>query len=246
MRAVIRKPEKERTAAEQKIADDYFPVLRIDSGKIMEIMPAAERKKYQAISKQLEQAGRRRGGAVLPAFWTVEVDPHKALEKSYILTSGDPDRPEKNHEVQPGWPFAPAKIDFRDGRVEAFSDWLTAPENPLFARVAVNRLWQWHFGEGLQKMPSDFGKLGGTPANPRAARLAGRRVREAPFQHEGDAPADRHLGHLQAGVGGRARSGHGQRQGRSGQRVSVAFPAAAAGGRADLGFDSVARPATSI
>ena len=33
--------------------------------------------------------------------------------------------------------------------------------------MAVNRLWQWHFGEGLHKTPSDFGKLGGTPANPR-------------------------------------------------------------------------------
>ena len=32
-------------------------------------------------------------GASIPAFWTVEVDPKKELEKSYILTSGDPDRP---------------------------------------------------------------------------------------------------------------------------------------------------------
>jgi hypothetical protein len=83
------------------------------------------------------------------------------------LTSGEPDRPEKDHEVKPGWPFAPQPIDFRDGRIEAFADWLTAPENPLFARVAVNRLWQWHFGEGLQRTPSDFGELGGTPVNPR-------------------------------------------------------------------------------
>jgi hypothetical protein len=96
----------------------------------------------------------------------VEVDPKKAQEKSYILTSGDPDRPQKDHEIEPGWPFAPPKIDFRDGRLEAFADWLTAAENPLFARVAVNRLWQWHFGEGLQKSASDFGKLGGTPVNP--------------------------------------------------------------------------------
>ena len=83
----------------------------------------------------------------------MEVDPKKALEKSYILTSGDPDRPEPKHEVDPGWPFAPAGVEFREGRIEAFSDWLTAPENPLFARVAVNRLWQWHFGEGLHKTP---------------------------------------------------------------------------------------------
>src|SRR5207237_7190131 len=72
-----------------------------------------------------------------------------------------------DHDVLAGWPCGPAKIDYREGRIEAFTDWLTAPDNPLFARVADNRLWQWHFGEGLQKIPSDFGKLGGTPANPR-------------------------------------------------------------------------------
>ncbi len=164
VQAVIRKPENARSVAEQKIADDYFPVLRIDAGKLTEIMPAAERKQYQELRRQLEQVGG--GGRSLPAFWTVEVDPKRALEKSYILTSGDVDRPEKNHEVEPGWPFAPPGIDFREGRIEAFSDWLTAPENPLFARVAVNRIWQWHFGAGLHATPSDFGRLGGTPVNP--------------------------------------------------------------------------------
>ena len=34
-------------------------------------------------------------------------DRARELEKSYILTSGDPERPEKNKPVEPGWPFAP-------------------------------------------------------------------------------------------------------------------------------------------
>jgi hypothetical protein len=169
---IIRKPEKERTVAEQKIADDYFPVLRIDGDKIQEVMPPDVLKKYKELQAQVNQAGGgaaggRGGRGGLPAFWTVEWDRGRELEKSYILTSGDPERPEKNRPVEPGWPFAPAKIDFREGRIETFSDWLTAPGNPMFARVAVNRLWQWHFGEGLQKNPSDYGTLGGTPSNPR-------------------------------------------------------------------------------
>ena len=174
VRPVILKPEKQRTPAEQKIADDYFPVLRIDADKFLAIMPAADRKKYEELQRQLGRGGggaggggRRRGPGAVPAFWTVEVDPQKATEKSYVLTSGDPERPEKNHEVEPGWPFAPKEIDFRDGRIEAFSDWLTAPDNPLFARVAVNRLWQWHFGQGLHRTPSDFGNLTGAPSNPK-------------------------------------------------------------------------------
>jgi hypothetical protein len=166
VRAVILKDEKDRAAAEQKIADDYFPVLRIDSDKIAEIMPQEQRARYQELQQQLNSIGGGRRGSSLQAFWAVEVDPKKATEPSYMLTSGDPDRPEKNHPVEPGWPFAPANIDFRDGRVEAFSDWLTAPQNPMFARVAVNRLWQWHFGEALEKTPSDFGKMGGMPSNP--------------------------------------------------------------------------------
>jgi hypothetical protein len=169
VQTVIRKPEKDRTVAEQKIADDYFPILRIDSDKINEILPEEVRKQHGELQKKLDAAtagSGRRGGRAIPAFYTVEVDRIREQEKSYILTSGDPARPEKQHEVQPGWPFTDAKHDFREGRIEAFADWLTAPENPLFARVAVNRLWQWHFGEGLQKLASDFGKLGGQPSHP--------------------------------------------------------------------------------
>jgi hypothetical protein len=168
VRAVILKPERQRTPQEQKVADDYFPVLRIDGDKINEILPEADRKRLRELERERDAAtgGGGGGGANVPSFWTVESDPKKELEKNYELTSGDPDRPELNHEVGPGWPFAANDIDFREGRREAFSDWLTAPQNPLFARVAINRLWQWHFGEGLQKLPSDFGNLGGTPSNP--------------------------------------------------------------------------------
>lgn len=171
VQTIIKKAEKQRTPAEQKIADDYFPVLRIDPAKIQEVMSPEQAKDYRSLQQELARAGTggRRGGgpAAIPTFWTVEVDPKKELEPSYILTSGDTERPEKNHEVKPGWPFAPENIDFREGRIEAFSDWLTTKQNPMFARVAVNRLWQWNFGEGLERSSSDFGKLGGTPSNPK-------------------------------------------------------------------------------
>ncbi len=167
VRAIVTKTEKQRTPAEQKIADDYFPVLRIDTDKIEEVMSETDRKTYRDLRAKLNQVtgSRRRMVKDLPAFWTVETDHALENEKSFVLTSGDPERPEKTHPVEPGWPFYSGERDFREGRVEAFSDWLTAKDNPLFARVAVNRLWQWHFGEGLQKSPSDFGILGGRPAS---------------------------------------------------------------------------------
>ena len=167
--AVIRKPEKQRTVDEQKIADDYFPILRIDGDKLTESMPDEARRQYQELQRRLNDEGgaeNGRQGPAIPVFYTVEVDRLREQEKSYVLTSGDPSRPELDREAKPGWPFAKEEPDFRDGRIEAFADWLTSPDNPLFARVAANRLWQWHFGEGLLKSASDFGEYGGKPTNP--------------------------------------------------------------------------------
>jgi hypothetical protein len=120
--------------------------------------------RYNALLKQQTALGRP---PELPSYWTVEEDSSLLKEQRYVLTTGDPLRPEKDKPVEPGFPFKPAAVDFREGRREGFVDWLTAPDNTLFARVAVNRIWAWHFGEGLQRATSDFGMLGGTPSNPK-------------------------------------------------------------------------------
>ena len=62
------------------------------------------------------------------------------------------------------------------------SEWITSRENPLFARVIVNRLWHYHFGVGLVETPSDFGFNGGRPSHPElldwlAAELIDRQFR---------------------------------------------------------------------
>ncbi|MBL8216778.1 MAG: DUF1553 domain-containing protein [Bryobacterales bacterium] len=51
------------------------------------------------------------------------------------------------------------------GRRE-LAEWLADKQNPLTARVMVNRIWQWHFGEGLVRTPNNFGKLGAAPTHP--------------------------------------------------------------------------------
>ncbi len=87
VQAVVRKPERERTPQEQKTFDDYYPVLRIDPDKIKEVMSKEEIAKYNALLKEQEAIVRP---PALPSYWTVEEDPGRLKEKSYILTTGDP------------------------------------------------------------------------------------------------------------------------------------------------------------
>jgi hypothetical protein len=51
-------------------------------------------------------------------------------------------------------------------RRRGFAEWLASPQNPLTARVMVNRIWQHHFGEGIVRTPGNFGKLGEPPTHP--------------------------------------------------------------------------------
>lgn len=52
------------------------------------------------------------------------------------------------------------------GRRLAFAKWMVGEQNPMTARVLVNRIWLGHFGRGLVNTPSDFGALGEQPTNP--------------------------------------------------------------------------------
>ncbi len=85
-----------------------------------------------------------------------------------IQLAGDPARPGPVARRGPPRFLAghePFVIRTGSGRLE-LARWLTAPENPLFARVMVNRIWQHHFSRGLVATPSNFGLRGEPPTHP--------------------------------------------------------------------------------
>ncbi|MEO8128558.1 MAG: DUF1553 domain-containing protein, partial [Bryobacteraceae bacterium] len=95
---------------------------------------------------------------------------------THILIRGDYDHP--GEVVEPGFLSAiegnsnPAvlKLDRYKmfptrGRRMTLAEWIANPDNPLTARVMVNRIWQFHFGRGIVETSSDFGRNGSPPTN---------------------------------------------------------------------------------
>src|SRR5262249_33355388 len=96
--------------------------------------------------------------------------------KTFVLERGE--LGQHGDEVEPGYPSImspnqeprPARITHvrpgSTGRRTSLAHWIASKENPLTARVLVNRLWQHHFGRGLLGTPSDFGVRGERPTHP--------------------------------------------------------------------------------
>lgn len=86
---------------------------------------------------------------------------------TFVLDRGQYDAPLKDRPVSRRVPLAlgPAPRDTRPDRL-GLAEWLISPENPLTARVEVNRIWQTLFGAGLVKTSENFGLQGEWPSHP--------------------------------------------------------------------------------
>ena len=86
---------------------------------------------------------------------------------TFVLKRGRYDMPDASQKVEPGVPACLAALPAGSPRNRlGLARWLASPDNPLTARVAVNRLWQQHFGTGLVKTAENFGVQGEPPSHP--------------------------------------------------------------------------------
>jgi Protein of unknown function (DUF1553)/Protein of unknown function (DUF1549)/Planctomycete cytochrome C len=125
---------------------------------------------YVKVLKKLQTAERQRESAVNGITKVMIMDQMKELRDTFILNKGAYDKPTEV-KVTGAMPASlvmrrdDAAIESRASRLD-LAHWLVSPENPLTARVTVNRLWQMFFGAGLVKTVEDFGVQGERPSHP--------------------------------------------------------------------------------
>ena len=161
-----------REAARSPTAAQDFPALfgasgvfRVPMDQVQDYVDRRQRERLKGLEREVEQLKANHPGAEARAM--VMVDRAKPVEPRIFLR-GNPGRqgpqvPRTIPRVLSGGEAKP----FRDGSGRReLAEAITNPNNPLTARVFVNRIWQWRFGKGLAPSPSDFGLRSEPPTHP--------------------------------------------------------------------------------
>ncbi len=161
------------------------PDLEVDRNAPKDFITDQEmEKRFPELAKwkdeiQLKRYGRRNQSKIPPNYIEAAWDISKTPSPTYILARGNYLAP--GAEVQPGLPLVlddPQRpVEFPNpqqhpewggtNRRLILAQWMVSPENPLVSRVFVNRVWQWHFGEGIVRTVDDFGSQGAKPTHPK-------------------------------------------------------------------------------
>ncbi len=182
-------PRHERTPQEDKLAREADLLFQFTAGHFERMLNADEKKRYDVAKKAVAEmektmlekpqtfgyfspATSPNAVTVLPmkGFYPLPYSPKDLIAaRPLLFEAGDVHKPA--FVVDTGWPavlhrsLAAPREEAISSRLE-LANWLTSDQNPLTARVFVNRLWQHHFGRGLVATASDFGVKGARPTHP--------------------------------------------------------------------------------
>lgn len=164
--------EAKRTPEQKALAARHKPLLEATAVQIGERFPVFKAASAEIAAARDVETKKRVVLTEIRAFYDQDANP----PATPILTRGDWLRP--GETVGPGIPTVLEKVGSSfnlpapppgaasTGRRKAFAEWLTRPEHPLTARVAVNRIWAHHFGTGIVPTLDNFGRSGQPPTNP--------------------------------------------------------------------------------
>ena len=162
---IFAKSPAERTPLEQQLFALSYRQVDYEYERAASKLSAKGKEQYEPLKKQFDALAK---GKPADPSAMVARDIGPVAAETFV-----PGGRKKAESVQPAFPTVlglPAPVatpgPATTGRRSALAAWLTRGDNPLTARVMVNRLWQQHFGRGLVATPSDFGTLGEKPTHP--------------------------------------------------------------------------------
>ena len=170
VRADLLVAAEKRTETQKYLVEKFKTTLTIDEQELVRKYPQFARE-FQPLQREMQTLRERMKARPHVRVLTDNAEP----STHFLLRRGEP--ASFGEIVEPGVPVVLANAALKayspeplfagtTGRRFGLAKWLTQPNHPLTARVAVNQLWMRHFGRGIVASVSNFGRSGMAPSNP--------------------------------------------------------------------------------
>ena len=158
-------PKDKRTPEQEVLADNAKSQVEPTWDIVVAAMTPEDKEKRAALRVRLHEIEATEPDPLPKAY--AYVNNKEPAPQAYVLRMGDPkNRLDPVEASVPRVLKASYEIPQESvGRRSALANWLASGDNPLTARVIVNRIWQFRMGTGIIRTPNDFGVMGDRPSN---------------------------------------------------------------------------------
>lgn len=173
-------PAEKRTPEQINHIQETAELVKVTDKELLAALSADDRAKHRKLQDELKRIPKP---TPLPMTMALQ-NTNRSAAKTHLLYRGDPTRP--GEMVVAGYPLILTARQASQAAADSLlqkaslghdhagassyrarlADWIASPNNPLTARVMVNRIWQHHFGRGIAPTPSDLGTHGQRPTHP--------------------------------------------------------------------------------